>query len=161
MTNRGSGKAERPAAGEEMLRDRPAVANDLAGNQLGTLTGRGTAPPRCMPEHKPMRRGREMFDLLTVEAPKPKQAKIRAVSYAAAIEQLFKCMRSSSSVLTQQAVSNPRRPVHNERRRRRPPRGRPMGTAGEWPPAPRRSPPVPARDGPGRGLPPRGRVRSR
>ena len=33
-----------------------------------------------------MRRGREMFDLLTVEAPKPKQAKIRAVSNAAAIE---------------------------------------------------------------------------
>jgi len=48
-----------------------------------------------MPAHKSMRRGREMFDLLTVEAPKPKQAKIRAALYAAAIEQLFKCMRSS------------------------------------------------------------------
>ena len=37
--------------------------------------------PTCMlPEHKPMRRGREMIDLLAVEVPKPKPAKIRAVS---------------------------------------------------------------------------------
>jgi hypothetical protein len=49
-----------------------------------------------------------MIDLLAVEAPKPKPAKIRAVSYEAAIDQLFKRMRSSSSALTQQAVSTPR-----------------------------------------------------
>ena len=56
---------------------------------------------RCMlPEHKPVRRGREMIDLLAVEEPKPKPAKIGAVSYEAAIDQLFKRMRSSSSALT-------------------------------------------------------------
>ena len=49
-----------------------------------------------------MWRGREMIDLLAVEEPKPKPAKIRAVSYEeAAIDQLFKRMRSSSSALTQ------------------------------------------------------------
>jgi hypothetical protein len=48
-------------------------------------------------EHKPVRRGREMIDLLAVEEPKPKPAKIRAVVYEAAIDQLFKRMRSSSS----------------------------------------------------------------
>src|SRR5262245_46299471 len=36
-----------------------------------------------LPEHKPGRRGREKIDLLAVEEPKP--AKIRAVSYEAAI----------------------------------------------------------------------------
>jgi hypothetical protein len=41
-------------------------------------------------QNKPVRRGREMIDLLAVEEPKPKPAKIRAVSYDAAIEQLFK-----------------------------------------------------------------------
>jgi len=35
-----------------------------------------------------------MIDLLAVEEPKPKPAKIRAVSYEAAIDQLFKRMRS-------------------------------------------------------------------
>ena len=70
-------------------------------------------------------------------------------------------MRSPSSALTQQAVSTPRGPVPNERRRRRPPHGRRTGTTGEWPPATRGSPPAPAKDGPGRGPPPRGRVRSR
>src|SRR6266699_4256690 len=120
------------------------------------------SPYTCMlPEHKPVRRGREMIDLLAVGEPKPKPAKIRAASYEAAIDQLFKRMRSSRSALTQQAVSNPRRPVPNERRRRRPPHGRRTGTTGEWPPAARGSPPAPAKDGPGRGPPPRGRVRSR
>src|ERR1700730_14623362 len=114
-----------------------------------------------LPEHKPVWRGREMIDLLAVEEPKPKPAKIRAVSYEAAIDQLFKRMRSSSSALTQQAVSSPRRPVPNERRRQRPPHGRRTGTTGEWPPAARGSPPAPAKDGPGRGPPPRDRVRSR
>src|SRR5262249_31851760 len=75
--------------------------------------------------------------------PKPKPAKIRAVSYEAAIDQLFKRMRSSSSAPTQQAVSTPRRPVPNERRRGRPPHGRRTGTTGEWPPAARGSPPAP------------------
>src|SRR6516165_7013964 len=93
---------------------------------------------RRVAAHKPVRRGREMIDLLAVEEPKPKPAKIRAVSYEAAIDQLFKRIRSSSSALTQQAVSNPRRPVPNERRRRRPPHGRRTGTTGEWPPAARR-----------------------
>jgi hypothetical protein len=70
------------------------------------------SPYTCMlPEHKPVRRGREMIDLLAVEEPKPKSAKIRAVSYEAAIDQLFKRMRSSSAALTQQAVSTPRRPA--------------------------------------------------
>src|SRR5262245_11622837 len=55
-----------------------------------------------MPEHKPVRRGREMIDLLAVEEPKPKPAKIRSLSYEAAIDQLFKRMRSSGSALTQQ-----------------------------------------------------------
>jgi hypothetical protein len=87
------------------------------------------------------------LDLLAVEEPKPKPAKIRAVSYEAAIDQLFKRMRSSRSALTQQAVSTPRRPVPNERRRRPPPHGRRTGTAGEWPPAARGSPPAPAKDG--------------
>ena len=43
-----------------------------------------------MPEHKPVRRGREVIDLLAVQEPKPKPAKIRAVSYEAAIDPLFK-----------------------------------------------------------------------
>jgi hypothetical protein len=45
----------------------------------------GQSPYTCMlPEHKPVRRGREMIDLLAVEEPKPKPAKIRALSYEAA-----------------------------------------------------------------------------
>src|SRR5262249_54545060 len=52
---------------------------------------------------------------------------------------------------TQQAVSNPRRLVPNERCRRRRPHGRRTGTTGEWPPATRGLPPAPAEDGPGRG----------
>src|SRR6516225_7522829 len=72
---------------------------------------------------------------------------IRAVSYEAAIDQLFKRMRSSTSPLTQQAVSTPRGPVPNERRRRRPPHGRRTETTGEWPPATRDSPQAPAEDG--------------
>src|SRR3546814_5207516 len=64
-------------------------------------------------------------------------------------------------LLTQQAVSSPRRPLPSERRRRRPPPGRRRGTAGEWPPAARRSPPPPATDAPAREPTPRGRVRSR
>jgi hypothetical protein len=51
-------------------------------------------PDRSGAEHKPVRRGREMIDLLAVEEPKPKPAKIRAVSYEAGIEQLFRRMRS-------------------------------------------------------------------
>src|SRR5262249_61638919 len=62
---------------------------------------------------------------------------------------------------SRQAVSIPRGPVPTERRRRRLPHGRRTGTTGEWPPATRGSPRAPAEDGPGRGLPPRGRVRSR
>ena len=56
------------------------------------------SPYTCvLSEHKPVRRGREIIGLLAVEEPKPKPAKIRAVSYEAAIDQLFKRMRSSSS----------------------------------------------------------------
>ena len=56
------------------------------------------SPYTCLlPEHKPVRREREMIDLLAVEEPKPKPAKLRAVSYEAAIEQLFKRLRSASS----------------------------------------------------------------
>src|SRR5262245_35041384 len=85
------------------------------------------SPYTCvLPEHKPLRREREMIDLLAVEKRKPKQANsydtaIRAVSYETVIDQSFKRMRSSRSALTQQAVSTPRGPVPNERRRRRPP----------------------------------------
>ena len=53
-----------------------------------------------LPEHKPVRRERDMIDLLAVQEPKPKPAKIRVVSYEAAIDQLFKRMRSSTSALT-------------------------------------------------------------
>ena len=60
------------------------------------------SPYTCMlPEHKPVRRGREMIGLLAVEEPKSKPAKVRAVSYEAAIDSLFKRMRSSSTALTQ------------------------------------------------------------
>src|SRR5262249_127799 len=59
------------------------------------------------------------------------------------------------------AVSSPRLPGQTERRRRRSPHGQRTGTAYAWPPAPPGSPPAPAKDGSGRGLPPRGRVRSR
>jgi hypothetical protein len=55
--------------------------------------------------------------------------------------------RRRAPALTQQAVSNPRLPVRNERRCQRPPPGRRTGTTGEWPPAARRSPPAPAKDG--------------
>ena len=65
------------------------------------MPDRSRAEPLHLHEHKPVRRGREMIDLLAVEEPKPKPAKIRAVSYEAAIDQLFKRMRSSSSALTQ------------------------------------------------------------
>src|SRR5262245_21124704 len=70
-------------------------------------------------------------DLLEVKEPKPKPAKIRAVSYEAANDPLFKRMRSSSSALTVQAVSTPRGQVRNESGRRRPPHGRRTGTTGE------------------------------
>src|SRR5262245_34339243 len=62
-----------------------------------------SAGPTCiLPEHKPVRREREMIDLLAVEEPKPKPANlydtaVRAFSYEAAIDQLFKRMRSASS----------------------------------------------------------------
>jgi hypothetical protein len=61
----------------------------------------------CMlPEHKAGAARREMIDLLAVEEPKPKPAKIRAVSYEAAIDELPRRMRTSSPALTQQAVSS-------------------------------------------------------
>ena len=41
-----------------------------------------------LPEQKPVRRRREMIDLLALEEPKPKPAKIRAVSYEAAIDRV-------------------------------------------------------------------------
>src|SRR5262249_26211734 len=58
------------------------------------------------------------------------------------------------------AVSTPRGPVPNERRRRRSPHGRRTETTGEWPPATRGSPPARAEDGRGRGPPPRGLARA-
>src|SRR5262245_46068451 len=82
-----------------------------------------------------------------------------AVPYEAA--PLFKRMRSASSALTQQAVSTPRGPGPHGTRRHRSPHGRRTGTTSARPPATRGSPPAPAADGPGRGPPPRGRVRSR
>ncbi len=49
------------------------------------------SPYTCMlPEHKPVRRGREMIGLLAVDEPKSKPAKIRAVSCEAAIELLVR-----------------------------------------------------------------------
>jgi hypothetical protein len=39
-----------------------------------------------LPEHEPVRGGRAMIDLLAVEEPKLKPAKLRAVSYEAAID---------------------------------------------------------------------------
>jgi hypothetical protein len=62
------------------------------------------SPYTCMlPEHKPVRRGREMIDLLAVEEPKPKPAKIRAVSYEAGIEQLFRRITSLTTERRHQA----------------------------------------------------------
>lgn len=74
---------------------------------------------------------------------------------------LIHAMSTRSKIRTRQAISSPRRPPPSERRRRRPPPDRQTGTAGEWPPVARRSPPVPATDGGERAPPPRGRVRSR
>ena len=73
----------------------------------------------------------------------------------------IECRPSRLSRHSQEGVSTPRDPVPSERRRRRPPRGRRTGTTGEWPPATRGSPPVPAEGGPGPGPPPRDSVRSR
>src|SRR5262249_28529769 len=145
-----------------VARERPDYLTPARSN-LPTVNFDGIASRQrsVLLEHKPVQRGHEMIDRLAVEEPEPKPTKIRAGSYEAAIDQLFKRMRSSSPALTQQAVSNPRSPVPNERRRRRPPHGRRTETTGEWPPATRGSPPAPAEDGPGRGPPPRGRVRSR
>jgi hypothetical protein len=54
----------------------------------------------CMlPKHKPVRPGREIVDLLAVEAPKPCAGEDRRGVVEAAIEQLFKCMRSSCAAL--------------------------------------------------------------
>ena len=67
-------------------------------------------PDRSGAEHKPVRRGREMIDLLAVEEPKPKPAKIRAVSYEAGIDQLFKRMRSSNDLaIVKQLANGPER----------------------------------------------------
>src|SRR5262245_14750372 len=133
--------------------------------RIRTVCNISASTPKSRPRSGHARRGREMIDLLAVEEPNPKPnlkpAKIPAVSHEAAIDQLFKRTRSSGSALTQQAVSNPRSPVPNERRRRRSPRGRRTGTTSEWPPATRGSPPARAKDGPGRGPPPQGRARSR
>src|SRR5262249_17525621 len=90
-----------------LFRSLPGTRLVTAGETPGRTPDAGRIDPEqspytCMlPEHKPVRRGREMIDLLAVEEPKPKPAKIRAVSYEAAIDQLFKRMRSSSSALTQ------------------------------------------------------------
>src|SRR5262249_9638543 len=62
------------------------------------------SPYACvLPDHKPGRCGRETIDPLAAEEPTPGPAKIRAGSYEAAVDQLFKRMRSSSSALTQQS----------------------------------------------------------
>ena len=62
-----------------------------------------------------MRRGREMINLLAVEEPKPEPAKIRAVSYEAAIDQLFKRMRLfGSDVITRK--NHGKRPLVSETR---------------------------------------------
>jgi hypothetical protein len=48
---------------------------------------REQGPYSCMlAEHKLVRRGREMIDLLAVEEPKAKPAKIGPLSYEAAID---------------------------------------------------------------------------
>jgi hypothetical protein len=54
-----------------------------------------------------------------VEEPKPKPAKIRAVSYEAAIDQLFKRMRSSSSAREEDPHSSPFGGPHQRQRSRR------------------------------------------
>jgi hypothetical protein len=64
------------------------------------MPDRSRAEPLHLHATGAVQRGREMIDLLAVEEPKPKLAKIRAVSYEAAIDQLFKRMRSSRSALT-------------------------------------------------------------
>ena len=77
---------------------RSEVCGRKAKRRGDTLIDPEQSPYTCMlPEHKPVRRGREMIDLLAVEEPKPKPAKIRAVPHEAAIDQLFKRMPSSRS----------------------------------------------------------------
>ena len=66
--------------------------------RLKCRIGREQSPYTCaLQEHKPVRRGREMIDLLAVEEPKPEPAKrTRTTPREAAIDQLVKRMRSSS-----------------------------------------------------------------
>ena len=74
------------------------------------------SPYTCMlPEHKPVRRGREMIDLLAVEEPKPKPAKMRAVSYEAAIDQLFKGKTRPCSSGTEDGTAPPQQPARAPR----------------------------------------------
>jgi hypothetical protein len=60
--------------------------------RLKCRIGREQSPYACaLREHKPVRRGREMIDLLAVEEPKPEPANsydtaTRAMSYEAAID---------------------------------------------------------------------------
>src|SRR5262245_65791244 len=79
-----------------LFRSLPGTRLVTAGEIPGRTSDAGRIDPEqspytCMlPEHKPVRRGREMLDLLAGEEPKPKPTKIRAPSYTAAIYQLFK-----------------------------------------------------------------------
>ena len=60
------------------------------------------SPCACMlPEHKPVRRGREIIDQLAVEAPKPKPAKIQGGVVRGSDRAVVKRMRSSGSAPTE------------------------------------------------------------
>src|SRR6476620_10247572 len=70
------------------------------------------SPYTCvLSEHKRVRRGREMIGLLAVVEPKPKPAKIRAVSYEAALDQLFKRVRSARACTDLTACRWPKYPL--------------------------------------------------
>src|SRR5262245_38561620 len=56
---------------------------------------RAKPPHLHAPEPKPVRRGREMIDLLVVEDPKPGRRRYERVVHEAAIDQLLKHTRSS------------------------------------------------------------------
>src|SRR5215831_15513134 len=76
---------------------------------------------------------RSSTSLDTGSSVKPRTARrLVTASYTSMIAYLPPAIRSapaySGSALTQQVVSNPRLPVPNERRRRRPPHGRRTGT---------------------------------
>jgi len=106
------------------------------------------APLPCMlPEHKPCGAGARMINLLAWKSRSLRRRKLRgAVVTSSAIVQRMRCL---GSALTPTSGHTPGGRYPTKDGRRDPPQR--TGTTGEWPPAPRRSPPASAKDGPGAG----------